>query len=169
MTSKLSCNDYSSSALLSTRIRTHVLFHYFSLLLLAEKPTDANSEQSKFRRDLDKVRLKIGRDLHLQKKNYELLEEVLNVYKNLDAEKLAKVKMEKMKTIFMMPEDMIPSLFCRLNHSQQPRKFRKTPENPIGFRIVINSENDYERLNKYEGFVYGGECDVSTKDVNIFE
>lgn len=58
-------------------------------------------------------------------------------------------KNEILREIFQFPEFSIPNLFMKIEEKWQPRRFRKSVENPLGFDICIENEEDFNCLQCY--------------------
>lgn len=103
---------------------------------IVAKDNDIDEKMSDFQR----VRLELAKLLSTQKIQFEEIKDP---------------NTEALKNIFKWPEKLIPSeLFAKLQVSQQPRKFRKTEQNKLGFRIKVQSYEDLTCLDPYEGISY---------------
>lgn len=109
---------------------------------------------NKGNREVDATRKELARLLAKQKEDFDKLPNFMNQYSHNTPDICEKVKRAKLEEIFKMPEEMIPTMFEKIESKYQPRKFRTTNENPLGFAIFIENESDLDCLNKYEGFKY---------------
>lgn len=106
------------------------------------KEIEPGNESKSNRKELMAIRKQIGEKLATQKKEYETLQNTSNGLPPHETN-------EKLRGIFEFPEVAIPNLLKRLPASDEPRKFRRTKRNTIGFEIMINDEAELELLDGY--------------------
>lgn len=113
--------------------------HFNSSLLkkLLERQNDVD-EPATNSPNRTKIRLKIAQKLYDQKQRFE----------TISAER--PLEPAEKEAIFKYPEDLIPSLFLKIEEKWQPKKFRKSDDNPLGFEIQIQNEAEFNCLEGYD-------------------